>query len=85
MSKKEEFEAISDAELVDAQGGNHWNPCMRGGCGSAVVVAPQPAGYGLSTQIPGAPVAMQAQQVAVVSGGGCRGGWGGGWGALFRW
>ena len=66
MSKKEQFEPISEAYLIDAQGGCHWNPCMRGGCAAPVVVAQQPAGYGLSTQIPGAPYA-QAQQVAVVS------------------
>lgn len=82
MSKKEQFEEMSEAELVDAQGGCPFRPCMPGGCASQVVVAPQPVGYGLSTQIPGAPVA--AQQV-VVSSGGCRGGWGGGWGAFFRW
>jgi hypothetical protein len=86
MSKKADlaqFEEVSEADLAEAQGG-HWNPCARGGCGSTVVVAPQPVGYGLSTQIPGAPYAVQTQQVAVVSGG-CRGGWGGGWGGFFRW
>jgi hypothetical protein len=88
MSKKAdlaEFEAASEAELTEVQGGCHWNPCMGGGCASTVVVAPQPAGYALSTQIPGAPYAVQTQQVAVVNGGGCRGGWGKGWGGFFRW